>query len=111
MKPDPNYPRMMFHPRQDPVTVYSEEQEAALGREWSRTIVASLPREEKPVKPPEPEPEEEPWPEDPDEEPEEPPLLKEPEPEPEKIRAHQSAPPAKRARPAAHKPPPHKRKA
>lgn len=60
MKPDPNYPRMMFHPRRDPVTVYSEEQETALGREWSRTITVSLPREEKPVKLPEPEPEDEP---------------------------------------------------
>lgn len=88
--------------------MYSEEQEAALGREWSRKVVASLPREENPVKLPEPEePEEEPLPEDP----------AEPEPEPEKIRAHQSAPPAnpqgqtKGGRPAAHKPPPHKRKA
>ena len=57
MKPDPNYPRMMFHPRKDPVTVYSEEQEAALGGEWSRKVFSALPREEKPEKIPQPEPE------------------------------------------------------
>lgn len=64
MKPDPNYPRMMFHRSKDPVIVYSEEQEAALGREWSRTIPSVLPAEEKPVPlpKPEPEPEEEPEP-------------------------------------------------
>ena len=97
MKVDVNYPRMMFHRSLDPVTVYSEEQESALGPGWSRKIFASLPREEKPTKVvyPEPEPEEEP---DEEHEPEKP-----DEPE-EQVAA---APPVKpkRGRPAAHKPP------
>ena len=106
MKADVNYPRMMFHPRKDPVTVYSEEQEAALGREWSRRMFASLPREEKPSKVVYPEPEDEPEPEPEPEEPEEP--VEEPA-------AAEAAPPVKpkRGRPAAHKPlhpPLHKRK-
>jgi len=40
MTPDPNYPRMMFHPSRDPVIVKSEEEEAALGAGWSRTVQA-----------------------------------------------------------------------
>jgi hypothetical protein len=59
MKPDPNYPRMMFHRTLAPVTVHSEAEERALGPEWSRTI----PAEEPPAEPEEPgepdEPEEE----------------------------------------------------
>ena len=35
---NPDYPRMMFHRSLDPVTVFSEPEEAALGPEWSRTI-------------------------------------------------------------------------
>jgi hypothetical protein len=31
-----DYPRMMFHRQHEPVTVQSEEEEAALGAEWSR---------------------------------------------------------------------------
>lgn len=102
MKPDPNYPRMMFHRSKDPVTVYSEEAEAALGREWSRKVLAALPKEDKPPRLPDPEPEPEP-----EEEPEE-------EREPEEVYAHpaDAAPPAKphRAKPAVHKPP-HKKTA
>jgi hypothetical protein len=37
-KPDRDYPRMLFHPRKQPVTVGSAEEEKALGAEWSRTI-------------------------------------------------------------------------
>lgn len=47
MAPDPNYPRWMFHPSEDPRIVHSEAEEAALGREWSRTVAASLPPQEK----------------------------------------------------------------
>jgi hypothetical protein len=51
MKPDPNYPRMLFHRSLPPVTVHSEAEEQALGPEWSRTI----PAEEPPAEPGEPE--------------------------------------------------------
>lgn len=99
MKVDVNYPRMMFHPSKAPVTVYSEEEESALGPGWSRKVFASLPREEKPAKVVYPEPEEEPD-EDPIEEPE-------PEEQPAETEEAVKAPPAKpkRGRPAAHKPP------
>ena len=33
-----DYPRMMFHRSQEPVIVRSEEEEAALGAGWQRTI-------------------------------------------------------------------------
>jgi hypothetical protein len=33
-----DYPRMMFHRALQPVIIQSEEEEAALGAEWSRTI-------------------------------------------------------------------------
>lgn len=45
MKPDPHFPRMMFHRTKDPVTVYSQDELEALGEEWSKTII---PREEPP---------------------------------------------------------------
>ena len=101
MKPDPNYPRMMFHRSKDPVTVHSEEEEASLGAQWSRTIIAALPQEEKPVKVSEPEP---------DDEPEEEPEEESPEPGDEPVEEVEHAatePPArpKRGRPAVHKPP------
>jgi hypothetical protein len=51
MTPDPNYPRMMFHPTKDWVIVKSAAEEAALGSEWSRTIVPKG-SEPEPVKPP-----------------------------------------------------------
>ena len=38
MKPSNDYPRMLFHPRERPVTVNSREEELALGGEWRRTI-------------------------------------------------------------------------
>lgn len=97
MKPDPNYPRWMYHRSRDPVLIHSEAEEAALGPEWSRKVFASLPREEKPEKIPGPEPEEEP------EEEHEP----EPEEPVEQPAAQTVAPPVKpkRGRPAAHKPP------
>lgn len=90
MRPDPNYPRWMFHRSLDPVMIHSPEEEAALGPEWSRRVWAALSREEKPE--PVPEPYEEP------EEPEEPVVDDPAQPEP--------VPPAKpkRGRPAAHKP-------
>jgi len=52
MRPDPNYPRWMFH-RSKPMTmVQNPEEEAALGPGWSRTplppVAAALPEEEKP---------------------------------------------------------------
>jgi len=51
---NPDYPRMMFHRTDEPVTVFSEEEEAALGPEWSRRIwPAALPDEpESEVAPP-----------------------------------------------------------
>src|SRR5215471_3784352 len=103
MKADPNYPRMMFHPSKDPVTVHSEEQEAALGAEWSRTVLAALPHEHKPAKLPEPEPEEEPEEEEPDEEPEPEDPAEEPADHTET--AHAPAHKPKRAKAPAHKPP------
>ena len=33
-----DYPRMLFHRMEDPVTVHSREEEEKLGAEWSRTI-------------------------------------------------------------------------
>ncbi len=60
MRPDPNYPRWMFHRTKPMVCVNNQEEEAALGPQWSRTplppAATALPKEEKP----EPEPEEEP---------------------------------------------------
>ena len=89
---NPNYPRMMFHRSKDPVTIHSEEDEAALGPEWSRTILAALAREEKPARTPDPEQEpEEEEPEEPDE-----------QPEPEDVEQIE-APKPKRGRPPAHK--------
>lgn len=93
MKPDPNYPRMMFHRSKEPVTVYSEEQETALGAGWSRKIFAALPKEDKPPKLPDPEPEEEPeW--DEEEEAADPVYVEAAAPKPKKA-----------AKPPAHKPP------
>ena len=41
-----DYPRMLFHRMEDPVTVHSREEEEALGADWSRTIwPAELPLE------------------------------------------------------------------
>ncbi len=74
MRPDPNYPRWMFHRSKPMVCVNSQEEEAALGREWSRTPLPSaataLPKEDKPEpeEPVEDEPEE-PEEEKPEEEP------------------------------------------
>jgi hypothetical protein len=45
MKPDPNYPRMLFHRSLPPVTVQSPSEEQALGPEWSRTIPVEEPGE------------------------------------------------------------------
>ena len=64
-----DYPRFMFHQMLPPVVVHNEDEEAALGPEWSRLIQAqALPGEQKPAPQPryEPEPEEEPL-ADPDE--------------------------------------------
>ena len=72
MKPDPNYPRWMFHRTRPMVMVQNEKEEKALGPEWSRIPVtaAALPPEEKPQPPPEPEPgEDEPETEEEEEEP------------------------------------------
>jgi len=69
-----DYPRMMFHQMLPPVVVNSEDEEAALGPEWSRIIRAqALPMEDKPKPSPkyEPEPEDEPLVEPDEEEPEE----------------------------------------
>jgi hypothetical protein len=80
MKPDPNYPRMLFHRSLPPVTVQSQNEEQALGPEWSRTIPGTIPvpKSAPPVYPPELEkPEEEEPPEPEEDEPEE----KEPEEE------------------------------
>lgn len=33
-----DYPRMLFHRTQEPVTVHSRDEENALGPEWSRVI-------------------------------------------------------------------------
>ena len=33
-----DYPRMLFHRMEDPVTVHSREEEEKLGAEWARTI-------------------------------------------------------------------------
>lgn len=79
-----DYPRMMFHRQLEPVIVQSEEEEAALGGEWSRTI--PLPGTQEPPPPPPEEPE----PEEPEEEPEEPaekpPPPRTPQREPRKFR-------------------------
>jgi len=69
-RPNPaDYPRMLFHRSKPPVTVYSEEEEAALGAGWSRTI--PQPEPEPAASKWHPEPEEEPEPELPEEKPEE----------------------------------------
>ena len=102
-----DYPRMMFHQMLPPVVVNSEDEEAALGPEWSRLIQAhALPEEQKPAPQPkyEPEPEEEPL-VDPDEE-------EEPDEKPdEQPQESASALKPKRARPPAPMSPKHKRKA
>lgn len=89
MKPDPNYPRWMYHASRDPVIIHSEAEEAALGREWSRLPVSALPEKEKPLWLPEAE------------EGVSPPAPAETEPAPPPARPRQG-------RPAAPKPPPHK---
>jgi hypothetical protein len=33
-----DYPRMLFHRTKSPVTVQTREEEAALGKDWARTI-------------------------------------------------------------------------
>ena len=106
MKPDPNYPRWMFHRSKPMVMVQSADEEAALGREWSRTMYSALPKEEKPPKMPEPEEPVEPEPE-PEEEKApppkpEPPILKPPYKEQP---PHHTAPAAKRSHPGAIRPP------
>ena len=81
-----DYPRWMFHAKYEPLIVDNEEQEAALGPGWTRTIqarvtltdddvaalkeTAALPPEEKPL--PKPKPGEEPdrYDDEPDEKPE-----------------------------------------
>jgi hypothetical protein len=90
-----DYPRMMFHRMLPPVTVQNEEEEAALGPEWSRIVQAqALPEEQKPAKPPhyEPEPEDEPL-VDPDEEPEEQPDEEQPQ-KPAALKPRRARPPA-----------------
>lgn len=61
-----DYPRMLFHRNHDPVIVQSEEEEAALGAEWSRIILSPeepaavaipSPAEPEPPQPEPPEPE------------------------------------------------------
>jgi hypothetical protein len=90
MKPDANYPRMLFHRSLPPVTVQSQSEEQALGPEWSRTIPA--PRSAPPVRPLEPEkPAEDEPPEPEEDEPEE------EEPEEERVQP---------VRPPLHKPAP-----
>jgi hypothetical protein len=63
MRPDPNYPRWMFHRAKPMALVQNPEEEAALGPEWSRVPIpagAALPAGEKPLpQPEEEEPEEE----------------------------------------------------
>ncbi len=75
MRPDPNYPRWMFHRTKAMVCVNNPEEEAALGPQWSRTplppAASALPKEEKPAKIPEPEEPIEDEPEPEEEEPEE----------------------------------------
>jgi hypothetical protein len=65
MKPDANYPRMLFHRSLPPVTVQSQNEEQALGPEWSRTI----PAEEPPAEPEAPDEHEDPEEEKPEERP------------------------------------------
>ena len=49
-----DYPRMLFHRSEDPVTVHSREEEEQLGAEWSRTIwPPELPLEPDPAHDPE----------------------------------------------------------
>jgi hypothetical protein len=57
-----DYPRMLFHRTKEPVTVQNRDEEAAFGKEWSRTI----------------------WPAAEAAEPDEAPIILEPEPEPAK---------------------------
>src|SRR5262252_4289000 len=86
MKPDPNFPRMMFHRTEPPVIVHTQDELDALDpAHWSTKLFTG-------EEPPEPEP-------DPEDE--------EEEPETEDGEEHHPAkePPAKR--PAAHKPVPH----
>jgi hypothetical protein len=110
-----DYPRMLFHRTQDPVTVHSREQEDALGPGWSRTIWPAKAAAPAPAHPPEPEKpawrtaDPEHWwsPVPPPDEPLEPEEDKpEPEPEPELEEQEEVAPIAPRQRP---KPPPIKR--
>jgi len=74
MRPDPNYPRWMFHRSKPMVMVQNPEEEAALGPGWSRTPLppepahdygdwleiraSALPKEEPEPEPPEELPEE-----------------------------------------------------
>jgi len=112
MKVDPNYPRWMFHRYKQMVCVNNQDEEVALGPEWSRTqfppASAALPKEEKPKKmpePEEPEPEDEPEPEEEKPAPApkpEPPILKPPYKEQP---PHHTAPAAKRPPSGAIKPP------
>jgi hypothetical protein len=85
-----DYPRMLFHRRLEPAVVQSEEEEAALGAEWSRTI--PQPDIEPAAPPPDlpdvPDPGEQP---DPGQEPDEPETVRRPPGRPKKALA-----PAKR---------------
>lgn len=65
-----DYPRMLFHRTQEPVTVHSRDEESALGPEWSRIIWPASPLAAPEPEPysgssPESEPEEEPAPDEP----------------------------------------------
>jgi len=62
----------MFHKMLPPVVVNTEDEEAALGPEWSRRIQAqALPEEQKPAPPPRYEPQEEEGDGEPEEKPQE----------------------------------------
>jgi|SRR5215831_15986135 len=97
MKPDPNYPRWMFHRTRPMVMVQNADEEAALGPEWSRTMWNALPAEEKPEKMPDTE--------EPIEEEEKPAPAPVPAPEPpsKEQPAHHTA--ARRQHPGAIRPP------
>ncbi|PWT71034.1 MAG: hypothetical protein C5B60_11450 [Chloroflexi bacterium] len=98
-----DYPRWMYHRTKPAMVISNEEEEAALGAEWSRDIRVSLPKEDKPQPIPEPE---EPEPEEEEEvevelEPEKPEEEKPKEPEPV-IRTHDSRrKPVRKARSSA----------
>jgi len=99
VKPDPNYPRWMFHRTRPMVMVQNADEEAALGREWSRTMFNALPKEEKPPEMPEPE-------EPVEEEPAPAPAPHKPEPEkPHKEHHQYTEQPAHHTAPAAKRPP------